>query len=107
MDESGDKSKEKNLDQKVSFSTTCSVTWKFCGFFKVILILFVCHYFQTLRRLAQNREAARKSRLRKKVGLSELLLLTYSVFTFTIKQKQRQLFKFLRRLMFSSWRTVG
>lgn len=25
-------------------------------------------YFQTLRRLAQNREAARKSRLRKKVG---------------------------------------
>lgn len=46
----------------------------------------MCYYFQTLRRLAQNREAARKSRLRKKVGLSELLLLTYSVFTFTIKK---------------------
>lgn len=35
----------------------------------MLLVCFMFHILQTLRRLAQNREAARKSRLRKKVGL--------------------------------------
>lgn len=72
--DSSDKSKEKVLDQKVHFSLFSLRRGElmFLSYFR-----FAYHHFlQTLRRLAQNREAARKSRLRKKVNLSSLILHT-------------------------------
>lgn len=65
MGDSSDRSKEK-LDQKVitdTFFLRNSLSFQLC-----FLILVNCNQ-QTVRRLAQNREAARKSRLRKKVCL--------------------------------------
>lgn len=42
--------------------------------FESDIFLFMLHLIQALRRLAQNREAARKSRMRKKVTAIRLLL---------------------------------
>ena len=64
--DSSDKSKEKS-DQKVhdlTFLHNCKHAQMRLN--SSLFLIFIS-FFQTLRRLAQNREAARKSRLRKKV----------------------------------------
>lgn len=70
VSDSSDKSKEKPLDQKVIIIYTFFPNVIGVIKFTIGLLIPFLWYnnLQTLRRLAQNREAARKSRLRKKVG---------------------------------------
>lgn len=75
--DSMDLSKGKIGDQKVFFFG-CSFVNLYPGIWHlglgVTLFSFLLCLFQALRRLAQNREAARKSRMRKKVNLYKNLL---------------------------------
>lgn len=99
VSDSSDKSKEKSSDQKV----VPLVVFRVLVFLKIIRYNVILYNMQTLRRLAQNREAARKSRLRKKVGLVKQLRFSF---------RELRLMKivttlFIYRPMYSNSRIAG